>query len=305
MVIPAPLEVDALMKQVPRGRVVTINELRAALATRHRVAFACPITTGIFSWIAAHAAAEAAAEGTKRVTPYWRTLKTGGEINPKYPGGVSVLARRLRAEGHKVIGLDVAPGADTDAVGSVGDKSLVDRLFAERRIEAVIHAGALHKPDIVRYPEQAFVDVNHFLGIVRRMREELFGCFDRFRLDQRVTQIADVTLIFDLFGRVLDLSRFCVWIHLAFVSEARRFRWSIFDNWLLNQFLFYGVLGSLWILLSFLFLRVSLWPLLAAYMVTNGDALYYDRYFLLLMAIAAVSDVGSRRTDDFNRNGRV
>ena len=103
MVIPAPLEVDALMKQVPKGRVVTINELRAFLAARHRANFACPITTGIFSWIAAHAAAEAEAEGAKRVTPYWRTLKTGGEINPKYPGGVAEISRRLRAEGHTVI----------------------------------------------------------------------------------------------------------------------------------------------------------------------------------------------------------
>jgi hypothetical protein len=103
MVIPAPLEVDALMKQVPKGHVVTINELRAALAAKHKVTFACPLTTGIFSWIAAHAAAEAEAEGAKRVTPYWRTLKTGGEVNPKYPGGVKALTRRLRAEGHKVV----------------------------------------------------------------------------------------------------------------------------------------------------------------------------------------------------------
>ena len=102
-VIPAPREVDALMKQVPRGCVVTINELRAALAKKHATDFACPITTGIFSWIAAHAAAEAEAEGKKRVTPYWRTLKTGGEVNPKYPGGVGAIARRLRAEGHTVI----------------------------------------------------------------------------------------------------------------------------------------------------------------------------------------------------------
>src|ERR1043166_10150988 len=56
MVIPAPLEVDALMKQVPRGKLATINELRAALAVKHKVTFACPITTGIFSWIAAYAA---------------------------------------------------------------------------------------------------------------------------------------------------------------------------------------------------------------------------------------------------------
>jgi len=103
MVIPAPLEVDALMKQVPKGRVVTINEIRIALATRHKVNFACPLTTGIFAWIAANAAAEAEREGAKRVTPYWRTLKNGGELNPKYPGGVEEVARRLRAEGHNIL----------------------------------------------------------------------------------------------------------------------------------------------------------------------------------------------------------
>jgi len=103
MVIPAPREVEALMKQVPKGRVVTINELRAALTRKHKADFACPITTGIFSWIAAHAAAEAAADGAKRITPYWRTLKAGGEVNPKYPGGVESLGKHLRAEGHKVV----------------------------------------------------------------------------------------------------------------------------------------------------------------------------------------------------------
>jgi hypothetical protein len=102
-VIPAPREVDALMQQVPKGRLVTINELRAALAKKHRTDFACPITTGIFSWIAAHAAAEAEAEGAKRTTPYWRTLKTGGELNPKYPGGIAVIAKRLQAEGHRLV----------------------------------------------------------------------------------------------------------------------------------------------------------------------------------------------------------
>jgi nucleoside-diphosphate-sugar epimerase len=70
------------------------------------------------------------------------------------------LAPRLRAAGHVVTGLDVAPGADTDVIGSVTDRALVDRTFAERGIEAVIHAGGLHKPDIVRYPSQAFIDVN-------------------------------------------------------------------------------------------------------------------------------------------------
>lgn len=70
------------------------------------------------------------------------------------------LAPMLRDAGHRVTGLDVAPGADTQILGSVADRALVDRAFADHGIEAVIHAGALHKPDIVRYPAQAFVDVN-------------------------------------------------------------------------------------------------------------------------------------------------
>ena len=103
MVVPAPKEVDELMRRVPKGKLVTINKLRAALAKKHGVNVACPITTGIFSWIAAHAAEEAAMEGARRITPYWRTLKSGGELNPKYPGGIVALKRRLRSEGHKVV----------------------------------------------------------------------------------------------------------------------------------------------------------------------------------------------------------
>jgi hypothetical protein len=103
MVIPAPVEVDALMKTVPKGKLCTINELRAALAKKHGVNIACPITTGIFAWIAAHAAEEAAAAGVKKFTPYWRTLKTGGQLNEKYPGGIPALKRRLAAEGHSFV----------------------------------------------------------------------------------------------------------------------------------------------------------------------------------------------------------
>jgi nucleoside-diphosphate-sugar epimerase len=70
------------------------------------------------------------------------------------------LAPRLRADGHEVIGLDVAPGPNTDILGSVADADLVARTFGEKGIEAVVHAGALHKPDIVRYAEAAFEAVN-------------------------------------------------------------------------------------------------------------------------------------------------
>jgi alkylated DNA nucleotide flippase Atl1 len=103
VVIPAPWEVDEMMRQVPKGKLTAINEIRAALARKHHASIGCPITTGIFAWIAAHAAEEAAAAGKQRITPYWRTLKTGGELNPKYPGGVPQQKERLEAEGHKVV----------------------------------------------------------------------------------------------------------------------------------------------------------------------------------------------------------
>ena len=98
--IPAPREVDTLMRRVPQGKVTTIDQLRAAIARKHQATFGCPITTGIFSWMAAHAADEAAAAGQRDITPYWRTLKAKGELNPKYPGGIIGLAKRLKAEGH-------------------------------------------------------------------------------------------------------------------------------------------------------------------------------------------------------------
>ncbi len=58
--------------------------------------------TGIFAAIAARAAEEDAAEGKKNITPYWRTVKSKGELNEKYPGGTEAQAARLKTEGHVI-----------------------------------------------------------------------------------------------------------------------------------------------------------------------------------------------------------
>ena len=97
------MEVDEIMKRVPKGRLITVNEIRSALARKHRATIGCPITTGIFAMISAHVAREEMEEGRARVTPYWRTLKSDGEINPKYPGGIEGQKTRLESEGHRVI----------------------------------------------------------------------------------------------------------------------------------------------------------------------------------------------------------
>lgn len=103
VVIPAPMEVDEIMKSVPRGKLITINGIRAKLAKKHKATIGCPITTGIFAWIAANAAEEQKQKGEKNTTPYWRTLKTGGIISEKYPGGVEEQKKLLEKEGHKAI----------------------------------------------------------------------------------------------------------------------------------------------------------------------------------------------------------
>jgi nucleoside-diphosphate-sugar epimerase len=89
------------------------------------------------------------------------------------------LAPRLAAAGHQVIGLDPAPGTHTQLIGSIADRALVERVFAEQGIEAVVHAGALHKPDIARYPAQSFVDVN-VTGTLNLLELAVAAGHDRF-----------------------------------------------------------------------------------------------------------------------------
>lgn len=67
MAIPSPIEVNEIMAAVPKGRLITIQEIRKIIAQRHHADIGCPLTCGIFSWIAAHAAEEDAAEGKKKI----------------------------------------------------------------------------------------------------------------------------------------------------------------------------------------------------------------------------------------------
>lgn len=89
------------------------------------------------------------------------------------------LSPMLRARSDVVIGLDTAPGIDTQVIGSVADRALIDRIFAEHGIEAVIHGGALHKPDIARYPIQSFIDVN-VTGTLNLLEAASAAGHDRF-----------------------------------------------------------------------------------------------------------------------------
>ncbi len=58
------------------------------------------------------------------------------------------LSPRLRVLGHDVIGVDPLPSAETHIIGYIADRDLVARTVRDGRIEAIVHSGALHKPNI-------------------------------------------------------------------------------------------------------------------------------------------------------------
>ncbi len=102
MLVPTPQLVDELIRKVPEGRLVTVDQIRGRLAADFEAGSACPLTTGIFIRIAAETAEEDALLGRTDVTPYWRVIRNDGGLNEKFPGGAEAQSRRLAREGHTI-----------------------------------------------------------------------------------------------------------------------------------------------------------------------------------------------------------
>lgn len=101
MLIPNPLLIHQLVRQIPEGMLTTMNELRAKLAADHQMQTACPLTTGIFLKIAAYASREAQEEGRiNDVIPFWRVIKGDRSLSDKLPGGIAFQKEHLMKEGH-------------------------------------------------------------------------------------------------------------------------------------------------------------------------------------------------------------
>lgn len=71
-----PIAYDEVMKKVPAEKVITVGNIREYFAKLNNADFTEPITVGIFVSIAAWASYQR----TVDETPYWRTLKAGGEL---------------------------------------------------------------------------------------------------------------------------------------------------------------------------------------------------------------------------------
>lgn len=99
MIIVPPIEYDKLMKCVPEGKLLTVSQMREFFAKQNNVSFTDPMTAGIFVNIVAWASYQR----NNDITPYWRAIKSDGELNNKYPEGISLQKRLLEEEGHTII----------------------------------------------------------------------------------------------------------------------------------------------------------------------------------------------------------
>lgn len=104
LLIPRPLDVDAAIRRIPEGRIITTGQLRKELAHEFGADTTCPLCVGMFIRIAAEAAEEAGESTPGGKTPYWRVVGDDGKLNSKLPGGVMAQAVALRREGHSVSG---------------------------------------------------------------------------------------------------------------------------------------------------------------------------------------------------------
>ncbi len=103
IVLVNPGEVVDMMKKVPAGKLTTIVDICKAIAGKHNVKGCCSLTTGIFIMTAANATEEARRENRDLGIPYWRTLKSEGFLNEKFPGGFEGHKQLLEQEGFRVV----------------------------------------------------------------------------------------------------------------------------------------------------------------------------------------------------------
>lgn len=99
LVIAPPEDYDKYMKLVPSGKLITVGEIRKKIASDYKAEVCCPLTAGIFVNICAWASYQR----DSNITPYWRVLKSDGELNSKYPGGIEMQRKLLEEEGHTII----------------------------------------------------------------------------------------------------------------------------------------------------------------------------------------------------------
>jgi hypothetical protein len=99
LLLPTPLLIADAIAAVPPGRVLTMSQLRAALAASFKADATCPLMTGIFATILAGVVTEDIGQRRKPRWPVWRLVRDDGTLHPNWPLDPLYRASMLRQEG--------------------------------------------------------------------------------------------------------------------------------------------------------------------------------------------------------------
>ncbi len=104
LLIPSLEDVAAIIRSVPKGKLITEEVICGRMAKRHRAQAASPTITAFLVRIVAYDAEAELAAGKKKVPPYWRVIGHDGNLNDKFPGGFLAQSKKLMLEGHALTG---------------------------------------------------------------------------------------------------------------------------------------------------------------------------------------------------------
>jgi alkylated DNA nucleotide flippase Atl1 len=94
MLLPSPATVAALIKKIPKHKLITTRVLCKELTERFKVQGTCPVTT--------QRALQEIAHDSAYECPYWRVVNASGGLIARFPGGVKGQAALLGKEGFAI-----------------------------------------------------------------------------------------------------------------------------------------------------------------------------------------------------------
>lgn len=100
MLIATPKIIQTYVREIPRGKSVTLLAMRRDLASQYGADNTCPLTTGIFLRIVSEAAHEEFKKGKplSKITPFWRIVESRSPINKKLTFGTQFVVRQRKRE---------------------------------------------------------------------------------------------------------------------------------------------------------------------------------------------------------------
>jgi hypothetical protein len=91
MLLPCPATVEALLRQLPEEKLITIDLIRQKLADQFNVQTTCPFNTKL--------CLRALANDPAKNVAYWRVVRGSGELIDYFPGGAAGHAALLSKQG--------------------------------------------------------------------------------------------------------------------------------------------------------------------------------------------------------------